>query len=245
MVTSDKPQNMRVDGQGRTVDEDTPVPRRRPTDPDALPTRLVEASTTPHRSGTTDPLPRSPQWDGVDPAPPREPTVILDAVTTKVESAESAAAPAPSDDFDRVEWAAERLASVAEALRADKRTTTADVAIGARAGLAMGSVRGPVQHVVAKLVQRALLSDAGVGPALDDANLATLLFELAAEVLVGVEPARLARRDVARSLEPRIRELAVLQAKAHARGDTDAEAEYRGRIDELTVLAREIRRSTR
>lgn len=243
MVTSDRSKFMRVDPEGRTVDEDTPRPRRRPTDPDAQPTVLVEATTSPHRSTETDRLPRGGMWDGAEQPPMREPTMLLDQVTTKVESAEAPAA--PEADFDRVEWSADRLGQVAEALRADRRPTAADVVAGARAGLAMGMVRGPVQFVVSKLSQRALLADAGVGPALDAATLSSLLFELAAEILVGVEPARLARRDVARGLEARIRELGVLQAKAESRGDADAVAEHRGRIDELTVLARDLRRSTR
>jgi hypothetical protein len=248
MVSPDKPYPnpplMRVDQKGQVVDEDTPMPRRRVVDVDAQATTAVDATTSPHRSSTTDRLPEGSVWDGVAPAPAREPTMMLDAVTTKVESAEAPAAPA-SADFDRVEWAAERLGSVAEALRADKRITAADVAAGARAGLAMGAVRGPMQYVTSKLMQRALLADAGVGAALDGAAIAAILFEIGSEILVGVEPVRLARRDLARTFELRIRELEVLQAKAESRGDTDAAAEYRGRLDELTVHTRQLRRTTR
>lgn len=243
-----------VDRDGRVVEEGTPVPRRKPDTPPpdvseslAEPPGLtvaVDASTMPHRTGETEKLAEPPFVDSPRDVPafvPHEPTTMLDAPTTKVDSAEALAA---EPDFDRIEWSADRLAAVSDALRVDKRRHTADLMAGAHAGMCVGPVRGALQVVAARLVQRALLADAGVGE-IDDPALADLLFELAGEVLVGVEPIRVASRDLASKLEERAREVAKALGKAEARGDTDSVAEHRGRLDELTSTTRALRRTTR
>lgn len=241
---NDKPNNL---SSARTsastvarIEDDAPVPRRKPHVEQG--TISIDATTSPHRSGDTEKLGRSP-LDAPPASTPREPTVILDAPTALVESAESEAAPAATSD--RVEWSIDRLGSVADALRAERRTHTAELMVGARAGMNVGPTRGPLQHVAARLVQRTLLADAGVGGALDAQAVAHLLFELAADVLVGVEPTRRASRELAHRLEARIGEIAACLAKAEGRGDVDAVAEHRGRLDELRSLLRETRTATR
>ena len=160
-----------------------------------------------------------------------------------MDSAESKAAPT-DDAFDRVEWSADRLAEIADALRVDRRRRTADLIAGAHAAMCVGPVRGSLQRVASRLVQQALLADADVGE-LDDLTLAKLLFELATEVLVGVEPTRVASRTLATQLEERARKIQTALAGAEARHDADAVAEHRGRLDELTSTVRALRRATR
>ena len=247
-MVSDKPTKF-VDREGRVVEEGTPVPRRKTphpnvseslADPPGL-TVAVDGTTRPHRPGDTEKLGPSPFEERRSVGGLLEPTTILDAATTVAPSAD---APAAEPDFDRVEWSADRLGSVAEALRVDGRPRTADLVAGLHAGMVVGNVRGALQKVTSRLVQRALLADANVGD-LDDQELAKLLFELAADVLVGVEPMRRASRELANDLQTRAHEIGKVLTKAEMRGDVDAVAEHRGRLDEITATVKTLRRATR
>jgi len=241
-------------------DDDTPV-RHKTVNPSELVTSPKKGITRPSRQPYTTMLPAAydvpesvpiqptvalaaPAFAQNDPQPdtPVEPDAI-DGVTTVMPSAELEAAPC-DDPFDRVAWVAERLTSCADALGADGRPRSAAILHGISAGMSMGVTPGPLERAGARLIQRALLADADVADVADE-DLAKLLMDLAAEVLIGIDPTRKAARAIARQLDASAAESRKTAARCHADGNALGVEHHNARADALAVQAREIRKAHR
>ncbi len=232
-------------------EDDTPV--RRPNKPSELVTRPKQGATRPTKQEGTTMLPAAyeipehvplqptmampaPQWaESAGPIP--------ESVTTVMPSAELESAP-PEEIFDRVAWVADRLASCADALGADGRPRTAALLRGLASGMTMGTTPGALERVGARLIQRALLADAGVAD-VDDEAVARLLLDTAADVLVGVDPTRKAARAIARQLDVRATECRQTAERCRVSGNALGVEHHTARADELAVQAREIRKAHR
>ncbi len=179
----------------------------------------------------------------VEGEPPPVPPDVVDGVTTVMPSAEMPSA-VPDDVFDRVAWVADRMTSSADALGADGRPRTAALLRGFAAGMTMGATPSALERVGARLIQRALLADAGVAE-IDDEDVARLLMEMAADVLVGVDPTRKAARAIARQLDERAAECRRNADRCRDSGNALGVEHHNARADELAVQSREIRRAHR
>jgi hypothetical protein len=239
-----KPQGKFYDPNIDTFVEDD-APRSRKT-PEEFKTVAVDARTTAHRGASTDQL---PVHQDVPAGIPREPTVIVaapgraDPPTAVMTAADL---PAPErGGFDRVAWSADRIADTAEALAVDRKRHAAEVLRGQAKAMQAGPTKSPLEYVSARLMTRALLADAGVGPDLDEHALSALLLELATAVLAGIDPARKAGRDLANELDTKASSYRRLAGKARERGDLHGAGQHTAAMDALSEQARLLRKRHR
>jgi len=230
------------------AEDDAPVRRRAPA---PLQTEIADAATSPHRSANTDRLPEFPSLPPPD-APVklvRAPTEILDPPTTKMPSAPALASGAfeAAEPFDRLARAADQLRSAAENLDVDRRNHAAQMLIGAAAGLTNGPTTGAIEHVAARLVQRLLLADAGVGGRFNEDQLGAAMIQIATEVIAGVDPHRRAARSLATACETKAMQYRALARAAMAKDPPERmrAAQWEERADERETIARELRKESR
>ena len=230
-------------------EEDAPVRRRAAVV--SQKTTHIDATTSPHRSTPTNRLPEFPVLPPED-APVRlvrEPTELLDAPTSVLPSApvSMSAVFESVEPFDRLARAAEQLRSASENLDVDRRSHTAQLFIGAAAALTHAPTHGPIEHVGARLAQRLLLVDAGVGGRFTEDQLGQALITIATEVIAGVDPHRRAARALATDCEAKAMQYRALARAALAKDPPEhlRAAQWEERADERESIARELRKESR
>jgi hypothetical protein len=227
-------------------EDDVPIRRRAPA-PDK--TEFVDAATRPHRSAMTEQLPSF----GVPEPPPsdvpvrliRPPTERIDPPTSRLPVAPLPEEFEASDPFDRVAHAAGLLRQAGELLDVDRRPIAAQICAGIAAGLGNAPTQGAIEYVGARIVQRLLLADAGVGGRMTEEQLGQALIAVATEIIAGVDPHRRAIRAIALANESKAAQYRKIAETARARGDALAAAGWETRADEREAHARELRREAR
>lgn len=221
--------------------EDVPVRRRGPVQ---QLTEIADAATRPHKSSNTTEIAQPPE---VPARLIRLPTERIDAPTSKLPSAPQAASGTfdAVEPFDRLARCADQLRNASEALDVDRRPLAAMLVAGLAAGLQQAPTNGPQEYIGAKLIQRLLLADAGVGGRLTEDQMGQALIQIATEVIAGVDPTRRAMRSLAKESIEKARQYRELAKACMARKEDVRAAMWAERADERESLARELKLGAR